>query len=453
MPTTAGAGPLNFGQLLRSNCKIYTMQRTILCFLIAIAGFSLKAQELYFPPANGGEWDTLSPATLNWCPEKVDALYDFLEAEETFAFLVLKNGRIVLEKYFGETTAESSWLWFSAGKSLRAVLVGVAQQEGLLDIQDPTADYLGAGWTSLPPEQEDSITIWHQLTMTTGLDEAEFSCVAPGCLTYVADAGTRWAYHNGPYNLLKAVLEAATGLNHNTYTFNRIRQPIGMQSGLWVGAGNNDFFTSRARDMARFGLLVQNRGVWDGQAVLSDTAYWRAMLQPSQPMNPSYGYLWWLNGQPQHILPDSPEPISGSIAPAAPPDLYLAAGGLGQFISIAPSEGLMVIRQGNSNNTSLAALNLHNEVWARLSNMECVTTSQEQSWEQPTVFPNPARGELYIRYKPGAFRARLFDAQGREVDGWADQPTHPVAHLPVGVYWLRIATGRAVHWEQVIIAR
>lgn len=429
------------------------MQRTLYLFLLIFASWSASAQALYFPPADGSTWDTLSPDALNWCPEKIDELYEYLDAEETFAFLVLKDGRIVLEKYFGDFTAESSWFWFSAGKSLRAVLFGIAQAEGHLEIQHPTSDYLGTGWTSLPPGQEAAITIWHQLTMTTGLDESDFSCITPDCLTYAADAGTRWVYHNGPYSLLKAVLEAATGLNHNAYTFSRIQEPIGMQSGFWVGFGNNDFFTSRARDMARFGLLVQNQGVWDGQVVLPDTAYWQAMLQPSQPLNPSYGYLWWLNGQPQHILPGSPEAFIGPIAPNAPADLYLAAGGQGQFISIAPSEGLMVIRQGSSNSTSLAALALHNDIWEKLSDLECVTSTRAEGHLQPTIFPNPVREQLHIRQLPGPFSARLFDAYGREVDRWENRRTHSIAHLPAGPYLLRIESGQAVSWKRVVIAR
>jgi len=430
------------------------MKALFLTLACCCALTALSAQELYFPPTQSSAWDTLSPDTLNWCPEQIDALYDYLEAEQTKSFLVLKDGKIVLEKYFGTFTRDSLWTWFSAGKSLRAALVGIAQQEGVLDIRDKTSEYLGQGWTSLPPEREDSITLYHQLTMTTGLDESEFACISPDCLTYVADAGTRWAYHNGPYNLLKEVLEQATGLNHNFYTRSRVRDPIGMQTGFWLNIGTNDFFLSRARDMARFGLLMQNRGSWDGVPILSDTAYLNAMLRPSQALNPSYGYLWWLNGQESHILPEAPTSIDGPISPSAPEDVYLAAGGAGQFISISPSQGLVMVRQGLSGNTSLAAIALHDQIWERLSSLECTSSASSAApAATPSVFPNPVQERLYLRGVKTPFSCQLFDSQGRLQGSWENQTEWGTASLPAGLYLLRIQTEHRLYALRVAVKR
>ena len=184
----------------------------VFSFFIFAAQFSF-AQTLYFPPLTGSSWETLSPDSLGWCEDNIDSLYQYLEEKNTKAFLVLKNGRIVLEKYFGAFEQDSLWYWASAGKPATAVVVGIAQAEGLLDISDPTSDYLGEGWTAAPPEKEALITIRHQLTMTTGLDDsvADADCNLDTCLQYLANAGTRWAYHNAPYTLLDKVVEAATG--------------------------------------------------------------------------------------------------------------------------------------------------------------------------------------------------------------------------------------------------
>ena len=119
----------------------------------------LAAQELYFPPTVGNTWATTDPASLGWCTDQVPALYDFLEGSNSKAFIVLKDGRIVLEQYFGTFTQDSTWYWASAGKSLTAFLVGLAQQQGYLDIDEPSNTYLGEGWTSCTPAQEAAITI------------------------------------------------------------------------------------------------------------------------------------------------------------------------------------------------------------------------------------------------------------------------------------------------------
>jgi CubicO group peptidase (beta-lactamase class C family) len=216
---------------------------------------------LYFPPVSGTEWQTHTPASLSWNETALNDLYAYLQSKNTKAFMILKDGKIVSEKYFGTFTADSLWYWASAGKTMTAMLVGIAQQEGLLNINNRTSQYLGRGWTSLPAVKEDLITVRHQLTMTTGLDDgvADDDCTLPSCLVYKADAGTRWAYHNAPYTLLDKVVENATGLSYNTYFQQKIRNVIGM-NGLWVRSGYNNVYLSNARSMARFGLLMLNKG-------------------------------------------------------------------------------------------------------------------------------------------------------------------------------------------------
>ena len=127
---------------------------------------------LYFPPLSGTEWQSSTPASLGWNETELNNLYSFLEQKNTKAFIVLENGKMVVEKYFGSFTADSSWYWASAGKTITALLVGIAQQEGLLNISNKTSQYIGEGWTYLPLAKENLVTVRHQLTMTTGLDDA-----------------------------------------------------------------------------------------------------------------------------------------------------------------------------------------------------------------------------------------------------------------------------------------
>lgn len=259
---------------------------------------------IYFPPVSGTTWETTSPGTLGWTDPQLNDLYSYLQLKNTKAFIILKNGKIVVEKYFGTFTADSNWYWASAGKTMTGMLVGIAQQEGILNINHKTSQYLGNGWTSLPAAKEDLISIRHQLTMTTGLDDnvPESDCTLPACLAYKADAGTRWAYHNAPYTLLDKVVESASGNTYNGYFQEKIRNKLGM-NGLWVRNGYNNVYYSTARSMARFGLLMLNKGKWDQTAIISDSAYFYAQVNSSQNLNPSYGYLTWLNGKTSHMLP------------------------------------------------------------------------------------------------------------------------------------------------------
>lgn len=323
---------------------------------------------LYFPPITGTSWETITPASLNWNETELNNLYTYLQLKNTKAFIVLKNGRIVVEKYFGTFTADSNWYWASAGKTMTAMLVGIAQQEGLLNINNRTSQYLGTGWTSLPLLKENLITVKHQLTMTTGLDDgvADNDCTLPSCLTYKADAGNRWAYHNAPYTLLDKVVENASSLTYNQYFQQKIRSKIGM-NGLWLQTGSNNVYYSTARSMARFGLLLLNKGKWDVTTVLSDSNYFNAQINTANNFNLSYGYLTWLNGKNSHMLPTTQFVFNGFMVPNAPADMYAALGKNDQKIYVVPSQNLVVIRMGEAaNNVQLAVSSFDNELWGKL---------------------------------------------------------------------------------------
>jgi CubicO group peptidase (beta-lactamase class C family) len=301
---------------------------------------------MYFPPLSGNEWETVSIDALGWNENAVQPLLDLLTEKNTKAFILLKNGRIVLENYFSETTSASNLPWFSAGKTLTAFTVGVAQQEGLLDINESTSTYLGKGWTSLTPEQEINIKVKNQLTMTTGLDyTGDLGCIEPACLQFLNPTGEMWYYHNAPYTLLTNVIEAVSPNGFTDYYNTKLRDRIGM-NGTWIPIGNAVVFFSTPRSMARFGLLNLNQGIWDETPILNDISYFTQMTTSSQDLNEAYGYLWWLNGKETIRLPGSEMVFNLEMVPSAPDDLIAGLGLNDQKVYVVPSEGLVVIRMG-----------------------------------------------------------------------------------------------------------
>ncbi|HTF80687.1 MAG TPA: serine hydrolase [Cytophagales bacterium] len=348
------------------------MKNALLYLGLLYSPLQSYAQNTYFPPVGGTDWDTLSSKALGWCPYKIDSLYSFLEAQHSKAFILVKDGKIVLEKYFNTATATDALPWASAGKTLTALMVGIAQQEGSLSITSPSSTYLGSGWTSCTSTQEGKITIWHQLTMTTGLDDAvpDHYCTLDTCLQYKADAGQRWAYHNGPYTLLDQVIEAATGQKLNSYMNLKIKKITGM-TGSFIPVGYNNVYFSTPRSMARFGLLILNKGFWDGTPVLGDSVYFNQMIHTSQELNKAYGYLWWLNGKQSYRLPQLPIELNGSICPHAPPDMIAAMGKNGQFLNIVPSQNLLWIRMGDAPNGDDVPFSLNDQIWKYVGALDC----------------------------------------------------------------------------------
>lgn len=114
----------------------------VICLLLLIFHEKSKGQSLYFPPVDG-EWERVDISTLRWCPERVDSLATFLAEHDTKAFIILVDGRIAMEEYFGSFTRDSFWYWASAGKSLASFVTGLAQEQGYLQIDDPVQQYLG----------------------------------------------------------------------------------------------------------------------------------------------------------------------------------------------------------------------------------------------------------------------------------------------------------------------
>ena len=297
-------------------------------------------QALYFPP-DGGPWDGVEPASVGWDRQALDAALELAGRRRSTGVVLLQGGRILAEQYWEGATPQSSRDIASAQKSVTAVLIGIAQREGLLSIDDPVNQWLGRGWSRAPHAQESEILLRHLLTMTSGLD---------GRLRFQTPPGTTWYYNTPAYQMLHSVLEAATGSPLQAYSEEVLFGPTGMTSPVWTVRPDDTeelALVITPRDMARFGLLVLAGGWWREDPVLDDPDYLNAALSASQTFNPSYGMLWWLNGAPTHELPgDDPHPIAGPIIRSAPDDPVAALGTNDQKIYVVPSLDLIVVRQG-----------------------------------------------------------------------------------------------------------
>ena len=325
---------------------------------------TVPAENMYFPPITGTNWETKSIADLKWNQAAVQPLLDYLELKHSKSFIILVNGRIVLENYFNGHSATTNWYWASAGKTLTSTVTGIAQQENLLNINNKVSQYLGEGWTSETLPKENLITCKHLLTMTSGLDDSTDD-VNPANLVYKADAGTRWAYHN-VYVKLQDVVAKASGQSWENYFNTKLRDKIGM-NGNWVQIGANSVYTSTSRSMARFGLLMLNKGKWENNTILNE-AYFTEATTTSQNINLGYGYLWWLNGKSSYHLPQSQLTFQGSIIPSGPTDMFMALGKNDQKIYVIPSKKMVVIRMGDAADSVNQALSdFDKTLWEKIN--------------------------------------------------------------------------------------
>ncbi len=326
---------------------------------------------LYFPPVNSNTWETKSISDLSWNEDAVQPLLNYIKDKGSKAFLILKDGRIVVEWYGNGEDETSNLAWNSAAKTLVAFTTGIAQQEGHLNINDTSKDYLGNGWSSLTQVQEENISIRNHLTMTTGLDYTVFNnnCTDPECFIYKHEPDSFWYYHNGAYTILHDIVAKAVDTDFNSYFNDKLRNKIGMQ-GTWISFGYYKLYYSNARSMARFGLLCLNKGKWNNTEVLNDSSYFEAMTNTSQNLNKAYGYLWWLNGKDRYRSPGLALEFQGKLIPNAPNDLIAGLGKNDQKMYIVPNQNLIVIRMGDATGEALLGpSSFDNDLWGEINKL------------------------------------------------------------------------------------
>ncbi|MFA9290520.1 MAG: serine hydrolase domain-containing protein [Solirubrobacteraceae bacterium] len=346
----------------------------LLCIILSFFSCSEKEgtrentiqDSLYFPSNSNTNWETTSITILGWNQNEVQPLKDFLIQKNTKSFIILVNGRIVMEEYFNRHTATDTWQWNSAGKTLIGTTTGVAQQENLLDVSNKASDYLGTGWTNITLAKENLIKVINLLTMTTGIDDTK-QLVTKQNLTYIADAGTRWAYGN-VFQKLTEVIANASNQPFETYFNNKLKNKIGMD-GSWNFGTIFTIYGSTTRSMARFGLLALNKGKWSNETIINEN-FFNSSISTSQTINPSYGYFWWLNGKTSYMIPKEQTIYSGVLIPKAPADMFTAMGAAEQRIYVIPSKKMVIVRMGEASdptNPDFTVSKFDNLLWEKIN--------------------------------------------------------------------------------------
>lgn len=275
-----------------------------------------------------------------------------IEDLDPAAFLVVKNDKIIFEKYWKDYDEDSPTNSFSMAKTFVGLLIGIAIDEGKINsVNDPVADYL--------PQYKDhpELTIEHLLTMSSGInfDESYSSPFGHMAKAYygtdikklneeyavVDTPGKNWIYLGGNTIILSLILEEVTGTTISEYMSKKVWQPIGAKNPALWSLDKKDgrekaycCFYSNARDFARLGKLYLNKGLWNKQRIISEN-YINASISPAFYLKDKnglpvdfYGYQMW-NANYKGI------------------EVAYARGIQGQFIIIIPEKELIIVRLGN----------------------------------------------------------------------------------------------------------
>lgn len=352
-----------------------SLSRLVFSLLLIFPLPLLSADDLFFPTSDES-WETIEPGDVGWNADLLSAALEIAAGRDSSGVLILHNGRIMAERYWEIADAPARYNNFvtgsdsrgraiedvaSAQKSVVAVLTGMAQERGYLRLDDAVSKYLGPGWSKASAAQESAITIRHLLSMNSGL-ATDFS--------FEAEPNSQWLYNTPVYHALMRILSAATGKDRHALTSDWITEPLGMENSSWtprpwasadIGVG----FSTTTRELARFGLMLQAGGRWHDERIIQDAAYLQDMLRPSQSLNPSYGYLWWLNGQEFSLAAGARATRrDGVLISSAPADLTAMQGALDRKLYLVPSLNLIVTRLGA--NGGLQGSSFNDAFWSAL---------------------------------------------------------------------------------------
>ncbi|AIQ12228.1 serine hydrolase domain-containing protein [Paenibacillus durus] len=312
-------------------------------------------QRNYWPTT---EWQALDPATLRMDAEKLAELEPMIKSEYSNinGIVVVRNGYIAYEKYYNGYGPDDPHHVASITKSVLSALIGIAiDARYIKNVDQKVLDFFPEYVLGAADRQKREITIRHLLTMTAPYpfedwhEPLDKMCMEPDWVKYTldilgqnGDIGT-FKYSTAGAHLLSAILTRSTGKSAREFAGEPLFKSIGMKEipdyemksfGFedlfgenvkgWVNDPNGNStggwgLTLTPRDMARFGFLYLNRGVWDNNQIISGT--W---IDESTAMNPNkYGYLWWLYEE------------DGVFA-------YLALGDGGNVICCIPEKDLVV---------------------------------------------------------------------------------------------------------------
>ena len=285
---------------------------------------------------------------------------------DSHALIVMHQGKIQTEWYAEGWDAESLTQSQSMHKSLLAILIGAAIEDGVIgSVDDPVARYI--------PQWEDDprgdITLNELMMMSSGLAQYEFTLnpftddfrwlhsgdTQPAVLrTPMADwtPGSRFDYNNINSELLGTVLENATGKRYSVLLEDYLWAPMGGgEARVWIDSEFGNAFTScclmaTARDWSRVGLLMLNRGRVNDERIV--TAGWIDRMVTQSPASKWYGLQTWL-GYEKQVNPRNMPSTGGAYARTEPflaPDVYFFSGRGAQRVYVVPSRQLVIVRLG-----------------------------------------------------------------------------------------------------------
>ncbi len=317
-----------------------------------------KPKEIVHGSVKGLE--SASKDKINVLEDYLDKISYYSKKHNSTGLLVLHEGKIVLEEYWQGNNQKSTTDSASMSKTLTALLIGVAIDEGKIHSEDELAVNYLPEWKN---DSRKKITIKNLLQMNSGLRNDDrlttpFSDLVKMHIGFnlteyvlsipaIIEPGTKYEYNNANSQILGIILERVTGKKYHEYLSEKIWKPLGSDDAtVWLDhpggiARTYCCFFSTLQDWGKVGLMLMNNGNVDGKQIIPQ-GWLKKMLIPSK-LKPIYGYQIWI-GNSEKIAKDRiSEPFLAN-------DVFFLDGKGKQRVYIIPSKKLVIVRVGEGTN-------------------------------------------------------------------------------------------------------
>lgn len=297
---------------------------------------------------------------------RFEAAWAYGQAHGSKSLMVVQGDQVLFEVYSPEHSNQTPWPMYSATKSFSCAMASLAVSDGLMTLEEPVSATL-SDWAGVPLKED--VTLQHLLNFTSGLAQDRRTLTWDGLRAVedqkVADKyayaaaqpvqwapGSRWEYGSSHLTAFGQVMEQKLDGSPLSYLDSRVFAPIGFRYAGWnhdpdgnpmLGYGA---WTSTP-EMAKFGVLMRDDGMWAGQRVLPEGTL--QMCMQGSTANPAYGLAGWVNAEmgeeTRFNVAGTNQNGEGAAFLAGGPEMYVMAGASGQRIYVIPELDWVVVQQ------------------------------------------------------------------------------------------------------------
>ncbi|HYF69498.1 MAG TPA: serine hydrolase domain-containing protein [Ohtaekwangia sp.] len=289
-------------------------------------------------------WETASPETYGYNNAVLDNFFEDVNAWDRLrGLIVVKDGKLIIEKYFAGTTRYSAFNVHSVTKSITSALVGLSIQHNFINSEhELVMPFFSEYTTEYNQNYKGALTIKHLLSMRGGWagwdgHQTAVECIVDEKLDVMPDS--TFKYFTGSQNILSAIITKTTNQSTREFADQYLFKPLGIQNGFWrkVGGyycgGDESYYT--ARDLARIGSMYLNKGNVDGVHLLDSIWVRKSFVNYTTASNEfrsldaydevGYGFCWWIfKTKAGHLM-------------------YAARGKGGQHVVLIPNKNIVVV--------------------------------------------------------------------------------------------------------------